>query len=135
MPMVDPATMNTDENPTSPVPGSAAERIAALNAVRAAGTRKPSPQRKHPAKGARRVTLIASVAAVAGLSGAFALTAASGSAAASVAASTKSATVATSATKTTTGATTASSAASTSASTTAGTTATTTAAVTTSQGS
>jgi hypothetical protein len=112
--------MSDDEHATS----SAAERIAALNARRAAGAPSPST-RTHAAKGARRATLLASVAAVAGLTGGFALHAASNSTA-SVATANK-----TVATNTTTAATTA-----TSNSTTASTTsAATAAAITTSQGS
>jgi hypothetical protein len=85
---------------------SAAERIAALNARRATGAVRPPPAqgaRSHAARGARRVTLLASVVAVAGLTGGFALNAASNSTP-SVAAATK--TVAT--TNTTTAPTTAS---------------------------
>jgi hypothetical protein len=110
--------MYDDETPA----GRAAERIAALNARRTTGA-----ARSHPARGARRVTLLASVVAVAGLTGGFALNAAADSPA-SVAAAKK--TVAT--TNTTTAATTASTTASTTATTTQSTTAQ---AVTTSQGS
>ena len=59
--------MDDNEAATS----SAAERIAALNAHRT-----PGASRSHPARGARRVTLLASVVAVAGLTGGFALNAA-----------------------------------------------------------
>ena len=112
--------MNDDEGPTS----TAAERIAALNARRAAGGVVPG-RRSHPARGARRATLIASVAAVAGLTSGFALNAAGNSASTSVTAASK-----TAATKTT--------ATTSAAGTTAGTPGTTTptsVAATTSQGS
>jgi hypothetical protein len=108
--------MSDDQHTTS----SAAERVAALNARRAAGGVTPG-RRPHAAQGARRATLLASVAAVAVLTGGFALNAANTSA--SVASATK------------TVATTATTAASTTQTTTAATTQTTTAAVTTSQGS
>ena len=54
---------------------AAADRIAALQAARAAGVR-PGSRPKHAAQGARRVTLIASMVAVAGLTGGFAFHAA-----------------------------------------------------------
>jgi hypothetical protein len=114
--------MDDDEPPT----GSAAERIAALNARRVTGGTRP-----HPARGARRVTLLASVVAVAGLTGGFALNAATGSASTSA-----TATKAVATTNTTTAAATATTAATTA--TTAATTATQSTAaqaVTTSQGS
>jgi len=88
--------MNDDEGPTS----TAAERIAALNARRAAGGVVPG-RRSHPARGARRATLIASVAAVAGLTSGFALNSAGNFASTSVTAAGKTAATKPTATKTT----------------------------------
>jgi hypothetical protein len=120
--------MDDDETPN----GSAAERIAALNARRATGA-----PRSHPARGARSATLLASVVAVAGLTGGFALNAPSSSASTTVAATktvatTNTTTAATTATTGDTNTTTAATTATTAATTTQNTTAQ---AVTTSQGS
>jgi len=90
-------------NDDGQAPSTAAERIAALNARRASGG-SPAGGRAHAAKGARRATLLASVAAVAGLTGGFAFGAASNSSSSVATAKT---TVATNTTAATTASTTA----------------------------